>query len=96
MADVYSVPPSTYLGKKTAWKIFERLPCSTQQMDITMDWPWVRLLASTGARAHGLVQEGIARVNALRQDDPRNTYIYIYTFRASVWPHFNNQALKIK
>ena len=68
MADILAVPPSTRLGKKAAWQIFQRLPQTTQLIDITMHYPWIRLVANTNKQAATLVADGIGCVYALRQD----------------------------
>ena len=70
MTDILAVPPSTRLGKKTAWQIFQRLPQTVQPIDITMNYPWLRLLANTNEQAATLVGDGIRRAYAQRQDHP--------------------------
>ena len=69
MKDVHALPRSTHLGKRSAWQIFQNLPLSNEFIDITMDWPWLRLVANTSKSESSVVGDGIRCVLALRKTD---------------------------
>ena len=64
------MPRSTFLGKQAAWEIFQTLPQSDEPIDITSDWPLVRLLANTNDHVQALVGDGISRVYVRFQQEP--------------------------
>ena len=71
MQDVRAVPSSTWLGKNAAWDVFAELPSSDSPVEITSDWPWMRLLANMGKNTSNLVGDGIVRVFARKDESPR-------------------------
>ena len=83
MADILAVPLSTRLGKKAAWQIFQRLPQTVQPIDITMHYPWLRLLANTNKKTATLVGDGICCVYAQCQDHPSTVTLQFWHLSGS-------------
>ena len=67
---MYMLCLAVHLGKQAAWEILQTLPQYDEPIDITSDWPWLRLLANTNDHVQALVGDGISHVNARFQQEP--------------------------